>query len=351
MKPPRHPALILKVGREKSLLRRHPWVFSGGIERITGSPEAGSSVELRSARGEFLAWAAYSPHSQICARVWSFDFDQPIDEALIAHRVHQALALRQRQGVRGRVEAQRLVHAESDGLPGVIVDRFAGQLVFQFNSAGAHVWRDTIVNTLVTQTGVGNCYERSDSDLMSEEGLEPRTGVLRGEDAKPCFEENGLQLAAGVQAGHKTGFYLDQRDNRALLRERVRDQEVLDCFCYTGGFTLNAVAGGARRVTAIDASQPALDMGAESLRRNALDASRVEWVCGDVFQQLRHYRDVGRQFDLIVLDPPKFAPRAAMAERAARGYKDINLLAFKLLRPGGLLFTFSCSGGVSIDLF
>lgn len=358
------PALLLKAGREKSLLRRHPWVFSGGIERVLGQPGVGETVAVRDARGAFLAWAAYSPHSQISARVWSFDAAQRIGPDLIRHRLQQALSLRARCAARAADEGERLVHAESDGLPGVVVDRFGQRLVVQLNSAGAHAWRDCIADTLVALTGIAHLHERSDGDVLEQEGLAPVNAMLRGESATrnesttrsdsttiTPFQENGLTFLADAGEGHKTGFYLDQRENRALLRAHARDAEVLDCFCYTGGFTVNALAGGARSVTAVDASQPALDQAGGHLRRNALDDGRASFVCDDVFALLRRYRDAARQFDIIVLDPPKFAPRAAFAERAARGYKDINLLAFKLLRPGGLLYTFSCSGGIAPDLF
>lgn len=346
------PTLRLKAGREKSLLRRHPWIFSGAIDRVTGDPQQGASVAVRDAGGTFLAWAAWSPHSQISARAWSFDEHQPIGPDLIRARLHTALALRARCAPRAAGEGERLVHGESDGLPGLVVDRFARRLVAQFNSAGAHVWRECIADTLVEMTGIPDLHERSDADVLEQEGLPAVNATLRGSAAASCeFHENGLLFRADIGQGHKTGFYLDQRENRALLRQSAREAEVLDCFCYSGGFTANALAGGARSLTAVDASAPALEQAREHLQRNALDGGRVTFVCDDVFQLLRRYRDAARQFDLIVLDPPKFAPRASFAERAARGYKDINLLAFKLLRPGGLLFTFSCSGGVPADLF
>jgi 23S rRNA (cytosine1962-C5)-methyltransferase len=247
----------------------------------------------------------------------------------------------------------RLLHGESDGLPGVIVDRYDDTLVVQLSSAGAQRWRETIADLLVELTGVRNIFERSDAEILELEGVPPHVGVLRG--APPpesmIIEEGGLKLALSIVHGHKTGFYLDQRDNRTLLREIAHGREVLDCFCYTGGFALNALIGGARSVTAVDASAAALEAARKNATLNALPDGSAQWIEGDVFQVLRKLRDQARQFDLIILDPPKFAATAAMAERAARGYKDINLLAFKLLRPGGLLLTFSCSGGVSRELF
>jgi 23S rRNA (cytosine1962-C5)-methyltransferase len=247
----------------------------------------------------------------------------------------------------------RLVHAESDGMPGLVVDRYAGQLVPQINSAGAYQWREAIVDCLAEITSVENIYERSDSEVLEQEGLPQSSGVLKGSaPLEPIvFRESSWHFGADVLHGHKTGFYLDQRVNRAAVGAQAHESDVLDCFCYTGGFTTFALAGGARSVISVDASQSALDAARENIRRNGLDLGRVTFHCGDVFQALRRYRDEGKSFDLIVLDPPKFAPRASFAERAARGYKDINLLAFKLLRSGGLLYTFSCSGGISADLF
>jgi 23S rRNA (cytosine1962-C5)-methyltransferase len=343
--------LILKQGREKSLLRRHPWIFSGAVERIDGTPGSGEAVAVRSSRGSFLAWAAYSPHSQIRARVWSWDEAQQPGPDLLRARLAQAIALR--GALYPDAHAVRLVNAESDGLPGVVVDRYGDALVLQASSAGAARWRDTLADLLVELVAGSSVYERSDAEVLELEGLAQRVGVLRGTaPADPLtIVENGLNIAVSVIGGHKTGFYLDQRENRLLLRQLARARDVLDCFCYTGGFTLNALAGGARHVTAVDASADALEAARRNLALNDLPAGQVEWLAADVFQHLRKLRDQGRRFDAIVLDPPKFAPTAAFAERAARGYKDINLLAFKLLRPGGMLLTFSCSGGVSRDLF
>ena len=342
--------VFLKPGREKSLLRRHPWVFSGAIYRIDGTPAGGDSVRVRAHGGAFLGWGIYSPQSQIAIRLWSWEQTQPIDAALLRTRLTQALALRR---MCGNQEALRLVHGESDGLPGLIVDRYADTLVLQASSAGAARWREAAADLLLELTGCARVYERSDAEVMRLEGIPARSGPLRG-DAPPAqmqVRENGLSLGVDIAGGHKTGFYLDQRDNRALVRTLAAGRKVLDCFCYSGGFTVNALAGGAEHVTSVDASAEALALTRDNVGRNALDAQRAQWVEGDAFQYLRKLRDQGRSFGLIVLDPPKFAPTAAHAERAARGYKDINLLAFKLLAPGGLLATFSCSGGVSRDLF
>jgi len=345
--------LILNPGREKSLLRRHPWIFSGAVARVQNDPEAGDTVAVRSGGGEFLAWAAYSPASQIRARVWSWHEAERIDADLLRARLRQALAARARLLRAGDSDAMRIVHGESDGLPGVIVDRYGGVVVLQLLSAGAERWRGELADAVRELTGCACVYERSDADVRELEGLPATSGVLQGAlpGAGVQLREHGLSYGVDVAAGHKTGFYLDQRDNRKRIGELSAGREVLNCFCYTGGFSLNALAGGAQSVLSVDSSAAALAQARDNLARNDLDAARAEWLEADVFKQLRVLRDQGRSFDLIVLDPPKFAPTAAFAEKAARGYKDINLLALKLLRADGLLASFSCSGGVSADLF
>jgi len=342
--------LILKPGREKSLKRRHPWIFSGGIGRIEGKPQLGDTIEVYAADGAFLATAAYSPESQIRARVWDWTM-RSIDAGFFEQRIAHAATARNGFDVSG----VRLVHGESDGLPGVVADRFGETVVVQLLSAGAERWRGAIADALVALPGVQRVIERSDADVRQLEGLPPQSGLLRGSAAQGplTVTEHGLQYGVDAEHGHKTGFYLDQRDNRLLLRGMVKDKIVLDCFCYAGGFALNALAGGASAVTAIDSSGPALAAAQANAARNKLvsDDSNMEWIEADVFQSLRKFRDEGRKFDVIVLDPPKFAPTAAHAEKAARAYKDINLIGFKLLNPGGALMTYSCSGGVSPDLF
>jgi 23S rRNA (cytosine1962-C5)-methyltransferase len=342
----------LKAGREKSLLRRHPWVFAGAVDSIQGAPVDGDTVQVVSSRGEFLAWAAHSLGSQIKLRIWSWQQGEVIDVAFFRRQLANAIAARTSLVPPERSDALRLVHGESDGLPGLVVDRYAGTLVAQFLSSGAERWKDTLADLLLELTGAVRLYERSDAEVRRLEGLAECSGPLRG-DPPPRLPilENGLQFWVDVVRGHKTGYYLDQRDNRLRLMQHAAGRQVLDCFAYTGAFTVHALAGGAESVLAVDSSAEALALAQDNLALNGLPAEQVEWLEGDVFQVLRRLRDRGRTFDLIVLDPPKFAPTAAHAEQAARGYKDINLLAFKLLRPGGLLFTFSCSGGVSADLF
>ncbi len=388
------PAILLNAGREKSLLRRHPWVFSGAVERIDGAPASGDTLPVCGSDGKFLAWAAYNSASQITARVWSWREDETIDADFFRRKIASAIAARgtlnvsirhnkftppvRSEPVEGHenpptvdwVQAStgsartdlslfnsnntgmRLIHAESDGLPGLIVDQYGEVLVMQIGSAGAERWRETIADILLELCNPSCIYERSDSDSRTLEGLELRCGVLRGALPENIeVIEHGLRFKVDVAEGQKTGFYLDQRDNRALTETLCAGRDVLNCFCYTGGFSLYALRGGAKSVLSMDASADALHIAAQNLTRNGLDESRAEWQEADVFVALRKLRDQGRSFDLIILDPPKFAPTAAFAEKAARGYKDINLLGFKLLRPGGLLFTYSCSGGISEELF
>jgi 23S rRNA (cytosine1962-C5)-methyltransferase len=345
--------ISLKKGREKSLRRRHPWIFSGAIEKVTGKPGSGDSVEIEDSSGKLLARAAYSPKSQIRARVWTFDPAREVDAGFFRSRVMQALALREALPASRHSNALRLVHGESDGLPGLIVDRYADVLVAQFLAAGVERWRDPILDALVELSGCAAVYERSDAETRKLEGLPARVGFARGDrEAKRCpIIEYGLNFRVDVEEGQKTGFFLDQRENRQRVRSLAAGREVLDGFSYSGGFAINALAGGAKRVTAVESSGDALQIARENLAANSLDAAKVEFVQADVFAQLRKLRDQGASFDLVVLDPPKFAPTAAQARNAARAYKDINLLAFKLLRPGGLLATFSCSGGVDAALF
>ena len=346
--------LILKPGREKSLLRRHPWIFSGAVERVDGNPASGSTVSVLSVRGEFLARAAYSPTSQIRARAWTFA-DEPVDADFLRRKIHSALAKRLTFNIQRSTNAIRLIYAESDGLPGLIVDRYGDMLILQSLTTGSEFWKQTIADILLEETGLSTIYERSDADVRELEGLPPITGLLRGamtNDQSPItIYENDLKFTVNFSEGHKTGFYLDQRANRLRVRELAQGRDVLDCFCYTGGFTVNALAGGAKSVLSVDSSADALSLVRDNILLNNLSADRHSILEGDVFQLLRKFRDEGRTFDMIILDPPKFAPTASQAEKAARGYKDINLLAFKLLRPGGLLVTFSCSGGVDASLF
>jgi 23S rRNA (cytosine1962-C5)-methyltransferase len=349
------PAIILKPGREKSLLRRHPWIFSGAIAQVDGKPESGETVEVHAADGAHLGWGAYSPQSQIAARVWTFNPALSIASEFFRAQLTKALAMRLDLGAWAAdpTSASRLVNAESDGLPGLVVDRYADYLVCQFLSAGAERWKREIVRLLDELVPNKGIYERSDVEVREKEGLPPTTGVLAGSLPPALVEirEGECRFLVDVVRGHKTGFYLDQRENRALVARYAAGREILNCFAYTGGFSVWALRGGAIRVTNVETSAAALDLGQRQAELNGLNLGQLENVEGDVFQVLRRYRDARRQFDLIILDPPKFAESHSQVERASRGYKDINLLAFKLLRGGGVLFTFSCSGLVTADLF
>ncbi|MCW5873521.1 MAG: class I SAM-dependent methyltransferase [Anaerolineales bacterium] len=345
------PKLILAPGRERSLERRHPWVFASAVARVEGAPQSGDTVDIVSARGQFLARAAYSHPSQIRARVWSWNSDEAIDAAFLRRRLAAAIASRRMLNLPS--DGMRLVHAESDGLPGVVVDQYGNALVLQCLSWGAERWREPVADALMELCQPEVIIERSDADVRELEGLPPRVGLLRGKQPTGplLVTEAGLQFEVDLSGGHKTGFYLDQCANRMLAGSLAAGREVLDCFSYTGGFAAQALRGGAAHVTLVDDSAAALELAARNLAHNSLPAGKAEFIDGDAFQVLRRFRDAGRQFDMVILDPPKFAPTRATAERAARGYKDINLLALKLLRLGGLLLTFSCSGGVDAALF
>lgn len=343
----------LKPGREKSLERRHPWVFSNAIHNIKGKPEVGETVDVVAHDGHWLGRGAWSPESQIQVRIWTFDRGEEIDRAFFARRLQRAQIGRndliREQGLTG----YRLVAAESDGLPGITIDRYANVLVCQLLSTGADLWRDTLVELLAEQYPDCAIYERSDVDSRKKEGLLPVTGLLHGTlpEMPVIIEENGIKIAVDVIKGHKTGFYLDQRDNRAIAARFVKDKSVLNCFCYTGTFGLYAAKAGAASIENVDVSSLALATARLNMQVNGLSDDNVHYNEADVFKLLRQYRDEGKTFDVIVLDPPKFADNKAQLNGACRGYKDINMIALQLLNPGGVLLTFSCSGLMPADLF
>jgi len=346
----------LRPGKERSALRRHPWVFEGSV--AGGKADSGETVRVEDSAGRFLAWAAYSPLSSIRLRAWSFDESERIDAAFFARRIAAAVEARARLPIAS--DGVRLIHGEADGLPGLVVDRYGATLSAQFLAAGVERWKPVITDALLKATGAGGLYERSDTSAREREGLAAQTGWLRaGEAASPLpteveILEHGWRFAVDVAGGHKTGFYLDQRDNRKRFADMVHHfafERVLNCYCYTGGFSVAALAGGAAHVTAVDSSAPALARAVDNVARNGFDGARHEVVDADVNERLRAFIAERRAFDAIVLDPPKLAPTIAHAERAARAYKDINRLALTLLRPGGALFTFSCSGGIDAGLF
>ncbi|AVH30516.1 class I SAM-dependent methyltransferase [Vibrio fluvialis] len=348
------PAIYLVKGREKSLRRKHPWVFSRGISKIEGEPGLGDTVDVYTHEGQWLAKAAYSPHSQIRARVWSFE-KEAIDTAFFVKRIQQAQLLRDDLIERDGLTGYRLIAAESDGLPGITIDKYQDFLVCQLLSAGAECQKDALVEALKQCFPTCSIYERSDVAVRKKEGLEERVGVLHGElpPKSVVIEENGVKISVDIVGGHKTGFYLDQRDSRFQSMKYVKNKDVLNCFSYTGGFGLYALKGGAKRVINADVSQPALDTAKLNAELNEFDISkkRAVFLNADVFKLLREYRDQGTKFDVVIMDPPKFAESKAQLNGACRGYKDINMLAMQILNPGGTLLTYSCSGLMDQVLF
>lgn len=347
------PKLILKKGREKSLLRKHPWIFSGGVKKVDGDPRPGDTIDIVSADGRWLAHGAYSPKSKIVTRAWSFKRDDEITGEFFQQKLESCVSLRKVAGLNIPEKACRLVNAESDGLPGVVIDRYGDYLSGQFMTAGAEKWKREIAPRMLEITGCKGFFERSDGEIRRREGLKPKKGLLFGDEPPETVEidEQPAKFLVDIKEGHKTGYYLDQRDNRRAVMEHSKNKDVLNCFSYTGGFGVTALLGGAGRVTNIDVSGPALDIARKNVELNNVAMRDVSYFKEDVFEALRRYRDQGRTFDVIVLDPPKFTESRAMVQKACRGYKDINLTAAQLLNPGGLLFTYSCSGLISEDLF
>jgi len=345
--------VILKKGRERSLLRKHPWVFSGAIRQIEGMPQPGETVDIFSDDNQFLARGAYSPASQIRVRIWTFAKAETVDELFFRQKILDSIALREQLQIPKQTNAYRLISSESDGLPGLIVDRYGDFLVCQYLSIGAEHWKDVIIEHLKAINEIEGIYERSDTDARKKEALHPSCGLLWGKDPPPLveIEEQDLKFLVDIRNGHKTGFYLDQRVNRHIVQSYSAEAEVLNCFAYTGGFGLAALKGGASHVTNVENTAGLVELIDRNLQMNQFENHRCSNMKANVFQLLRQYVNEGKSFDLIILDPPKFADSQSQIPRASRGYKDINRLAFKLLRPKGLLFTFSCSGLVKMELF
>jgi len=351
--------LRLKPGKERSLRRRHPWVYDTAVASVRGKPLAGDLVAVRGDDGAWLAWAAYAPASTLRARCWSFVEADTIDAAWFGARVTEAV--RRRTSLAQATNAVRVVFGEADRLPGFVADRYAEQLVVQLQSVGAEAQREVLIEVLMEATACRAVFDRSDSATRKREGLLSSSGTLRGTEPPPLIEvnEHGLRFQVDVRHGHKTGFYIDQRENRRLAQELAqrlvaesgRPPRVLNCFCYTGGFSLAAQRGGRGEACSIDSSADALALAKVQWELNGFAAEKARWREDDVFEALRALRGEGDVFDLIVLDPPKFAATHHHVDRAARAYKDINLNALRLLAPGGYLLTFSCSGAIDVDLF
>lgn len=344
--------VVLKPGREKALLRRHPWIFSGALYENTDAIDNGETVDVVSSDGTVLARGAYSPRSQIRIRLWTFNTSEVIDAGFFKRRIERAVTLR-RTMIPSSDNAYRLINAESDGLPGLIVDQYAEFTVCQFLSAGMEYHKQEILEQLQEILSPAGIYERSDVEIREKEGLKPRSGLLTGKEPPEFIEvkQGRIHFLVDIRHGHKTGMYLDQRDNRCLVETLAGGREVLNCFAYTGGFALASLRGNAKHVTNIESSADALDIFLKQANRNNICAGKYENIKGDVFSVLRLFHEEQRKFDMVILDPPKFVSNAQQLKRGCRGYKDINRLAFELLRKNGLLVTFSCSGHLPVDLF
>lgn len=347
--------LILKRGREKPVKNRHPWIFSGAVARIEGDASPGDLVTVHDSHDKFLAIAYFNPASQIRGRILSWDSSSGIDESFWRSRIQSALDGRSSLSTNNQTNAYRLINAEADGLPGLIVDRYGDFLIIQCLTLGIDRRKGMLTNLLADLTKPKGIYERSDGAVRHKEGLSQQQGLLWGESPPDelIITENGLQFIVDIRKGHKTGYYLDQRHNRALLSNPsvVADKSILNVFAYTGGFSVHAAAAGAGAITNIEGSIPALELAERNMALNGFSRVSDEYIAGDAFEILRHFRDQDRNFDIIILDPPKFAHAKRDVVRASRGYKDLNLLAMQLLRSGGHLMTFSCSGLISEDLF
>jgi len=339
--------VILKKGREKPILRGHPWVFSGAVQSIEDLSEEGQLCDILSSKGEFLARGYANPRSQITCRLLSRE-KVPIDASFFRERIRKAHDHRKRF-IPPDTNAFRLINSEGDFLPGLIVDVYGKGVCCQFLTAGMERWKREIVSILADELRPDYVYERSDTPSRAEEGLEPSKGLLMGTlDSPTEILENGHRFWVDVEGGQKTGFFLDQRENRGLVKALSKGRRVCDCFCYTGAFSIYAASGGARSVTCVDSSSKALGMAEENFVLNDLEAFPRELICVDVFEFLRSDKS---EYDLIILDPPAFAKDKASLKGAARGYKDINLLALKRLTANGILVTFSCSHHISPILF
>jgi 23S rRNA (cytosine1962-C5)-methyltransferase len=347
------PSILLKKSADSFIKRKHPWIFSGAIELVDGKPSIGETVQIFTLDKKLVGFGSFSPLSQIRVRVWSFNTEKEINSDFFKRRILAATELRKKLIDNSQTNAFRIINSESDGLPGLIVDQYADFLVYQFLSSGAEFNKRIIIEILNDFLKPVGIYERSDLEVRTKEGLQPTQGLLKGNAPDDLIEvrENGFKFLVDIKNGHKTGFYLDQKDNRKLVSEFSKGKSVLNCFSYTGGFSVYALASGAKKVTQVEASASAIDLSMKNFKLNNLDSSLVENINGDVFEVLRKFRDERKTFDLIILDPPKFTESTSQIQKASRGYKDINLLAIKLLNPGGILFTFSCSGHISPELF
>lgn len=345
--------VVLKKGREKSVLNRHPWIFSGGIERVEGNPQNGDVVDIWNSKARFIARGVISLNSQIRIRILTWHHGEKIDRNFWRRQVKRAIQGRAAFEDSPTTNAYRLIHAEADGLPGLIVDKYGTWLVAQFLSVAAERNKTFIIDALTEYTSPQGIYERSDTYTRELEGLVPVTGPLWGEIPPDLIEieENGLRFLVDVKAGQKTGYYLDQRENRQRLVPYFAGKEILNAFSFSGGFSVYAAKAGAGRIMNIDSSEDAHKLAEQNMWLNGFENREDIYAAADAFELMRAYRDQNWSFDVVILDPPKFARSARQKQDASRGYKDINLLGIKLVKPGGILATFSCSGAISEDLF
>jgi len=345
--------VYLKKGRKKSVLLRHPWIFSGAIEKIDRSITAGEIVEIYDHRGNFLAKGYINPKSQITIRILSWNKEEDVtDIRFISERLKSAIDMRLNYFDQSVTNAFRLVNSEADFLPGLIIDKYNDTIVLQILTLGMEQFRDKITEFLLEYLSPKCIYERSDTIVRKKEGLSLKKGIIYGKLQKPVrIIENGLEFLVDVQDGQKTGFYLDQRDNRKELLLFCKDKKVLNCFSYTGAFSVYAIKGGAKLTVNIEFSHSAIELAKKNMEINHIKKETQEFIEGNAFELLRNMKKRGKKFDLIIMDPPKFAHTQGKLENALRGYKDINLQAMQLLNPGGILFTFSCSGAISLELF
>ena len=345
--------VILKKGKEKAALQRHPWIFSGALDKVKGSPANGEVVRVLAADKEFLAYGYFNEKSRVAVRMLEWDETKTIDRDWYQQKIRTAIASRAHVLRNGDTNTCRLVFSEADFLPGLIVDRYADFLSLQILSAGIENAKEDIISILREELQPTGIFDKSDATARTHEDLEVANGLLWGENPPEFLEvkENGIIYHINIAGGQKSGFYCDQRDNRQVLAAYTQGKAVLDCFSYSGGFSLNSFKAGASHVTSVDSSALALDTLQQNIDLNGFDKAQSTVIQSDVNKQLRVFKEEGKKFDVIVLDPPKYAPSRSALDRAARAYKDLNRLGMGLLESGGLLATFSCSGAVDIETF
>ena len=347
------PQVSLKKGKEKAVRQLHPWIFSGAIENIKGKPENGEIVDVTDHSGEFLARGFFNDQSRVAVRILEWDQAVVVDEAWWRARIKKAVSARQGLFDSTHTNTYRLIFSEADFVPGLIVDRYGDYLSLQLLTSGIEKLKDIIVDELVTLLPVKGIFDRSDASARAHDGMEASFGILYGTEPPEFVEviENDVKYLINIAAGQKSGFFCDQRDNRRIVAQHAQGKRVLDCFSYSGGFTLNALKYGASSVVSVDSSALAIETMNQNILLNGFDASQYQAIQSDVNKYLRVLKEGNEKFDVIVLDPPKYAPSRSSLDKASRAYKDLNRMAMGLLNSGGMLATFSCSGAVDISHF